>query len=287
MFVNMTYQQFQAALGPKVRGTKNLCTVLGNGLDFFVMLSSITAIVGNRGQANYAAGNAYQDALAKQLVSQGVKAASINLGTIKTVGYVAENRERVKKQGEIFTQWDGISEEELHSIIEYHIDPRVNFNGHGSRFQSIAGLMTAPAIKKKGIPIPAFMKYPLFKQLHAVDVSAVSTNDETEFPIQKLLSSCDSLEAAAKYVEEALQLQLLSMMSVPKGEFDPYKPLVAYGVDSLITVEMRTWISKSTGADVAIFDILGRSSIVEFSAKVASLSSLVHITRSTVGVDAA
>lgn len=119
MFVNMTYEQFQAAVGPKVRGTRNLHAILGDDLDFFVMLSSITSIVGNRGQANYAAGNAYQDALAMQLVSKGIKAASINLGTIKTVGYIAENRERMQKQGGIATQWAGMSEDELHSVIEY------------------------------------------------------------------------------------------------------------------------------------------------------------------------
>jgi hypothetical protein len=68
-------------------------------------------------------------------------------------------------------------------------------------------------------------------------------------------------------------------MSVPKEEFDPYKPLQAYSVDSLIAVEIRTWISKSMGADVAILDILGRSSIVEFSTKVAALSSIVTATK--------
>jgi len=279
MFVNMTHQQFQAALGPKVSGSRNLQYALGNDLDFFVMLSSITSIVGNRGQANYSAGNAYQDAFAKTLVSTGVKAVSINLGSIKSVGYVAENRQRVEKQGEIFTQWDQISEDQLHSIIEYHIDPRVDFNSHGDRFQSITGLMTPSAFTSKGVPIPAFMGYPLFKQLHTINLTAAPTTSETDFPIQKLLSSCDSLNTAAKYIEEALQLQILSMMSVPKEEFDPYKPLVAYGVDSLIAVEIRTWISKSIGADVAIFDILGRNSIVDFSAKVAGLSSLVHVAK--------
>ncbi len=165
------------------------------------------------------------------------------------------------------------------SVFCCSIDPRINFNRGGFRFQSIAGLMTASAITKKGMPIPAFMGYPLFKQLHAVDLSAVTISDETEFPIQKLLGSCDSLEAAARYVEEALQIQLLNMMSVPKEEFDSHRPLVAYGIDSLIAVEIRTWISKSMGADVAIFDILGRDSIVDFSAKVASLSSLVRFQK--------
>lgn len=113
------YQQFQAAIGPKVQGSRNLQHVLGDKLDFFVMLSSITSVVENRGQANYAAGNAYQDAFASHLVSRGIKAVSLNLRSIKTVGYVAENRERMQRQGVITTQWTSISEEDLHSIIEY------------------------------------------------------------------------------------------------------------------------------------------------------------------------
>jgi hypothetical protein len=287
MFVNMTYQQYQAAVGPKVRGSWGLQAFLDKDLDFFVMLSSITSIVGNRGQANYAAGNAYQDALARQLASRGVKAVSINLGTIKSVGYVAENYERVQKQGEIFTQWDGISEEQLHSIIEYHIDPRVDFTRQRHRTSTIAGLITAPSFTKKGLPLPAFMSYPLFKQLHAADLSVASVNEETDFPIQKLLRSCHSLDAAAKYVEKALQHQITNMMSIPKEEFDPHKPLQSYGVDSLIAVEIRTWISKSMGADVATLDILSRCSVVEFSAKVAGLSSMVPVTKPGIenGVD--
>lgn len=66
---------------------------------------------------------------------------------------------------------------------------------------------------------------------------------------------------------------------MPKEEFDPHKPLQAYGVDSLIAVKIRTWIFKGMGADVAVFDILGRNSIVDFSAKVAGLSSLVKVTK--------
>ena len=280
MFSNMTFSQYEAAIGPKVKGSWNLEKALGKDLDFFVMLSSITSIVGNRGQANYAAGNAYQDALAHQLVSHGRHAASINLGTIKSVGYVHENKERVAKQGEIFTQWDGISEEQLHHIIEYHIDPRLAFAADHKRFQTIAGLMTAPTITRKGISLPAFMEYPLFNQLHTSDHSISAIAKELDFPIANLLRASETLEVAAKYIEEAIQHQLLSMMAVPKEEFDANKPLQAYGIDSLIAIEIRAWIAKRMAADVAIFDILSRSSISDFSTKVAEMSTLVRVTNS-------
>ena len=55
-----------AVLGPKVAGTKVLQEVLaGENLDFLVLCSSINAVVGGFGQADYCAANAYLDAFAQ------------------------------------------------------------------------------------------------------------------------------------------------------------------------------------------------------------------------------
>jgi hypothetical protein len=49
----------------------NLHHCLPRDMDFFILLSSVAGLVGNRGQANYAAGNTFQDALASHRVSLG------------------------------------------------------------------------------------------------------------------------------------------------------------------------------------------------------------------------
>src|SRR5271169_5260152 len=87
----MTAEGLSAALRPKVNGSWNLHTLLPKDMDFFVMLSSSAGIVGSRGQGNYSAGNTYQDALAHYRVSRNLPAATIDLGMILGVGYVAEN----------------------------------------------------------------------------------------------------------------------------------------------------------------------------------------------------
>ena len=46
-------------------------------------------------------------------------------------------------------------------------------------------------------------------------------------------------------------------MGRPAGDVDTGKPLYAYGVDSLLAVELRNWFGKEIGAEVAIFDIMG------------------------------
>ncbi|KAH8429183.1 uncharacterized protein LDX57_006852 [Aspergillus melleus] len=56
-FESMTHQAWQEVISPKVQGTWNLHQQLPSGMDFFIMLSSISGVLGSRGQANYAASN--------------------------------------------------------------------------------------------------------------------------------------------------------------------------------------------------------------------------------------
>ena len=74
-------------MAPKVLGAWHLhCETLDRPLDFMVLFSSITALYGNPGQANYAAANAFLDALAHERRSRGLSAVSINWGPVSDVG---------------------------------------------------------------------------------------------------------------------------------------------------------------------------------------------------------
>lgn len=92
LYQNMTFSAYEAALRPKMNGAIALDKALGNTpLDFFLMTSSISAVLGNPGQANYCAGNSYLDFLALRRRRQGLAACSIALPMVEDVGVVAEN----------------------------------------------------------------------------------------------------------------------------------------------------------------------------------------------------
>lgn len=85
MFSTMTPDEFRQPIVPKVAGTWNLHQASPEqpkSLDFFTLLSSVSGLVGQLGQANYAAGNTFLDSFAAYRLQQGLPACSINLGPI-------------------------------------------------------------------------------------------------------------------------------------------------------------------------------------------------------------
>ena len=94
-FSEMTLQDFNAVLQPKVQGTRNLHEAsvdLDLDLDLFVMTSSTIGILGPSTQSHYAAANAYLDAVARHRRKMGLPATSISLGMVKGAGHVHENK---------------------------------------------------------------------------------------------------------------------------------------------------------------------------------------------------
>ncbi|EIT74062.1 hypothetical protein AO1008_02512 [Aspergillus oryzae 100-8] len=63
---------------------------LPKDLDFFVMLSSASNIIGLTGQSNYAVWNSHMDGLARYRIAHGQKAVSLDLGTMIDDGILVE-----------------------------------------------------------------------------------------------------------------------------------------------------------------------------------------------------
>jgi acyl transferase domain-containing protein/thioesterase domain-containing protein/acyl carrier protein len=88
----LTAERFSRVMAPKVAGAWNLHrTSAGLRLDYFVMFSSVSALVGAAGQANYAAANCFLDALAVYRRALGLPALTVNWGVLSEVGFVARN----------------------------------------------------------------------------------------------------------------------------------------------------------------------------------------------------
>ena len=89
---NLTATQIDAVLRPKIAGAWHLHqNSQGAPLDFFVLYSSVTTLLGNPGQAHYVAANTWMEALATQRRAQGLPTTAVLWGAIGDIGYLARN----------------------------------------------------------------------------------------------------------------------------------------------------------------------------------------------------
>ncbi|KAF2464008.1 reducing type I polyketide synthase [Lindgomyces ingoldianus] len=248
-FNRMPYTDWRAGTDCKTIGSWNLHKLLPNNLDFFIMLSSASGVVGLHGQANYAAGNAYMDALAQYRVSIGLRATSLDLGALKDDGLLAENPDflnRVLSYGAL----NGISRTYFNAIMDYYCNPSLP-QQTPMQSQPIIGLGTGEdGIIKSRNPIFCNLK----TDQHASSSSTSSSPDTQDW---RSIFKAPADHDIASLITSALIEKLSKTNSSLQGEVDVVKPLVAYGVDSLLAVELRSWMAREFGADVALFEIQG------------------------------
>ncbi|PYI08862.1 hypothetical protein BO78DRAFT_440483 [Aspergillus sclerotiicarbonarius CBS 121057] len=271
IFENMSHAHWQASLGPKVHGSWNLHSLLqSQDLQFFTMLSSVAGIIGNRSQANYNAGNTFEDALARYRTAHGLPGTSIDLGAVISVGFMAENREYVRHTLKIVTHH---REDQMLAILDYVLDPR------HAQSQLICGLVTPSAYDKKRTPPPKHLQYPMFMHLRGHTLQSGPQGEKAEqHHVQALLAASRTEEEAVRVVLNGIRKKLASILGVSEEDIDPERSIRDNGVDSLIEMEFRTWVGKELGC-VLRKGYVGERSVRELSGKVVKGSAFVRLER--------
>ncbi|TVY81512.1 Reducing polyketide synthase FUB1 [Lachnellula suecica] len=280
-FSDMTLEEWQTALNVKVAGTWNLWETLSSknadsSLDFFVMLSSMASVIGNPSQTNYSAGNSYQDALARHLSSQGHNAVALNVPMMTDAGIVSKSlwMEYFYSIG-----WSHMSADELIAALDYYCRPHKDMTALKS--QVVPRLWLNKYSAAEGAVQPTWQDEPRFN--HMVLHGASGNSDLSKAKqgsgrsTAALLGAAKSLPEAEQIVLDALLEKLTKVLSVDMAELDPARPMSAYGIDSLVAVELRTWMGKEIGSDVSVFEMTTGPSIALLAVKVAGTSRFVQI----------
>ncbi|GMG22346.1 unnamed protein product [Aspergillus oryzae] len=264
----MTLADYITILGPKYHGTWNLHRYLPSNLDWLVMLSSISGIIGNATQAAYAAGSTFMDSFAAYRNSLGLPAVSLDLGVITNAGYLAENKElasKMEQQG-----FQGTDTKTLMSLIEVAI---TSCQEDRTTSQIITGL----GQWKAGQSLPNF-DAPLFSHFRRLHLDT-SVSSQTEIPdtLRQDLQATKTLDDATAVIYTALSTRVATHLSIPVDSINPTGPITEYGIDSHVAVELRNWISKHIEGTVPILEILASSSLMELAGKIADRSNLVRV----------
>ncbi|KAI0538967.1 hypothetical protein GGR58DRAFT_525418 [Xylaria digitata] len=270
-FEAMTLQDYQDTLACKVLGTWNLhiaAEKMHHKLSFFTMLSSISGVVGTAGQANYAAGNSFQDAFASYRHSLGLAAHTVDLGIVEDVGYMSEHQsltDRVQSRSRL----SGINEKQLHEVIKLSIIPQIGDEGRGTNPENRSQMIT-------GLPFPLPEDSPILgdKRFHTL-LMPHSLLDEGNFPdsgdgISTFLSMVKASMSMEQLIPEMIKLvneQVVRILGLT-SDMEQLKPLNSYGMDSLAAVDLRNWFNVGLGIKLTTLDILNAGSLRALCTKV-------------------
>lgn len=273
MLSNMTVEQFHRALKPKYQGSWNLHELLPKDMDFMVFLSSMSGIIGNPAQANYAAGNTFEDALARHRAARGMKGVSFDLGLVLEAGWASDNFEDVTKS--LRAGLGGLTQAQLMAILDVLCDPAydcasdpgaaqvVNIHDRPSK---LYGMFQDGVLHWAGKPL--FRNLLRLGQVEAIN-SGGTQGETATVDYLGLIGAASDAEEAARIVTQALLGKLSKSLSVPAESLDVGKPAYVLGVDSLIAVELRYWFLKQFGVEVPVFIILKKQPTIELCRHVA------------------
>lgn len=238
-------------------------------MDFFVMESSVSGIIGNATQAAYAAGNTFLDSFASYRNSQGLPATTIDLGAISDVGYLATNselREAMQRQGFELTD-----KKTLMSLLHFAIEnPR--------RPALLSQCVTGLGVWNEGNSLDS-LNLPLFAHFRSL-TSQGSTDSEgagSAGQLRKNLRKATTLEDASDIICTALVSKIASRAGVGVEHVNVGNPISDYGIDSLVAVEIRNWISKEMNSTIPILELLANTPLSQLATKIAQRSRLVHV----------
>ncbi|XXG94164.1 hypothetical protein Hte_000416 [Hypoxylon texense] len=265
VFDNMRHLQWSQTIRSKVDVSWNLHDQLPTDLDFFVQLSSLSGIYGSPGQSNYAAGCAFQDALARHRVARGEKAVSLDLGWMHDAGVIAANEAYQRHRAQV-GDMRKVSTAQLLAVLDAICDP----SRPDAPSQLLVGLVTPAEQMAEGHSSPSSAQQrPLFAGFTRAkaradgggggeaDVSNPSMHTENKNPAA-LFKQESSSEGRAAVVVEALRHKLSRSLALALDDMNVDDPLADYGVDSLVAVELRNWVRTLFEADLPVSEFTSR-----------------------------
>ena len=273
--MRMTIDEWNSPLEPKVKGTWNLHTFTrGTKLDFFVLFSSLSGIVGQPGQANYAAANTFLDGFVQYRKSNGLPCTAIDIGAMEGVGYLFENEGLLKKmQG---TGWRSVKEEQLLEALGAAILPHSSQQhqsswsivGKNNILLGISPIRSLESSRSRDVRMAVYHNIASNSSAH----SGTGSNNDT---LRSFLASAKSQPSLFREPDTAVFLaheigqKLFSLLLKPDQEPNIALGLAELGLDSMIAVEMRAWWKLTFALDISVLEMLGMGTLLALGRRVA------------------
>ncbi|WP_019509581.1 type I polyketide synthase [Pleurocapsa sp. PCC 7319] len=227
VLVSQNWQCFTEVMAPKVKGAWYLHSLTQDlSLDFFVLFSSATSFLGSPGQGNYAAANAFLDALSFYRQQQGLPSTTINWGPWGEVGMTARmddrDRSRMRAKG-LELMKPAYSLQALEQVL-----------GQNMTQVGIFSLDWTNWLKQfPKTALPAYLKSIAGEVKQSTEKGESETSETKIFQVLLNVSSQERESILVAYLQE----QIAQVLQLDAKELSTEDNLIDRGMDSLMVME--------------------------------------------------
>jgi acyl transferase domain-containing protein/aryl carrier-like protein len=241
----MTVDQFDRVLRPKLVGGWLLHRLFAAAdLDFFVLFSSTGSVIASPGQANYAAGNAFLDALAAHRRTLGRPAQSIGWGPW-SIGMVEQlNLEQVYARRGIELITAEVGRQTLARVLDQEPAHLVAITADWATARSTALAGQLP---------------PVFAELGVVDDGGETTGPDAGSLLDTIRQAAEGERAGllTDYIHDVAAL----VLDLDREQIAVDEALSSLGLDSMMAIEMKHRIEAVVQIDIPVLELLQGATI--------------------------
>ena len=272
LLTNLDEARFARVMAPKALGAWILHQQTRSiPLDFFVLFSSATAWMGNPGQGNYVAANAFLDSLAQHRRAEGLAATSISWGALADVGMLAQNEQAAEYLSRVGIRALPVASAmaALSHVLTWDPTMLAIMDVDWARWRQLQPMAT---------------RCPRFSQVLGESEGAGENLATTDLRTTLMtLALGERLERLASAMAEVVG----ETLRMPAGKVDVRQPLSEMGIDSLVGVELQLTISTKLGIEVSLLELMKADNIVNLARRLLekmNISGISATLEQTTGV---
>ncbi|RYP07500.1 hypothetical protein DL765_009144 [Monosporascus sp. GIB2] len=281
--MDFSHEDWHVAVGPKVDGARNLHHALSSAkLDFFILFSSISYVVGQVGQANYAAANSFLAAFAQYRHALGLPAAVLDIGYVEDVGYLSEHRALLEQLKSL--NYDTLKEVDLLGALTFAMSHQTSSPPTSKLYvnpaELVIGLKSTMALSDPNNR--AFWKRDVrMAMAHLQESTSAQQTSDSEDLTQFLKGvaanpSVLDVEQNKEFLVLWIGAYICSLVFKPNTELDLTTSLTDLGVDSLVAIEIRDWWRRTLGLNINVLEVVNAGSLANLGDKAAQGLRVLH-----------